>query len=167
MKTAVENSVRHEEASAFVAVASERLFRYLDDPSRLGAHMSRPSLMMGGGHMTYVLDEARGQAVGSHIKMSGSAFGMKLSLDEIVMEREPPRRKVWRTVGEPALIVIGSYEMGFEVTPMREGASLRVWIDYDLPRTWPARVFPVLATFYARWCVRQMVRDALSAVAAK
>lgn len=117
--------------------------------------------------MTYVLDEARGQAVGSHIKMSGSAFGMKLSLDEVVVERVPPRRKVWRTVGEPALIVIGSYEMGFEVTPMREGASLRVWIDYDLPRTWPVRAFSVLATFYARWCVRQMVRDALSAVAVK
>lgn len=157
---------RHEEASAYVAATPERLFAHLDDQTRLGAHMSRPSLMMGGGHMAYVLDQARGQAVGSHIRMSGSAFGAKLSLDEIVVERAPPRRKVWRTVDEPALIVIGSYEMGFEVTPARDGANLRVWIDYNLPRKGIGRVFPALAAFYARWCVRQMVRDAASVVAA-
>ena len=52
----VPNLVHHEEASAYVAATLERLFAHLDDQTRLGAHMSRPSLMMGGGHMAYVLD---------------------------------------------------------------------------------------------------------------
>lgn len=167
MKPASTNFARHEEATASIPATPERLFTHLDDQTRLGAHMSRPSLMMGGGEMRYVLDETRGQAVGSHIRMNGKAFGVKLSLDEVVQERVPPRRKVWRTVGEPKLIVIGSYEMGFELTPTNGGARLVVWIDYDLPRKGLGRIFPALAVFYARWCVRRMVRDAVDGAAAQ
>jgi hypothetical protein len=68
--------------------------------------------MMGGGRMTYEFDEGRGQAIGSNIKRGGSAFGLDLSIDEVIIERDPPRRKVWRTVGHPRLLVVGAYEMG-------------------------------------------------------
>jgi hypothetical protein len=153
---------RHAEASARVSATAERLFAYLDDQTRLAAHMSRPSVMMGGGRMTYDFDQAKGQAVGSHIRMGGSAFGLKLFVDEVVTEREPPRRKVWQTVADPKLIIIGQYRMGFEVMPATGGAALRVWIDYDLPSRGPGRHFPALADFYARWCIRRMVDDARS-----
>ena len=152
---------RHKEASVEVAVTPERLFAHLDDQTRLAAHMSRPSLMMGGGRMTYDFDEARGQAVGSHIRMGGKAFGLKLFVDEVVTERVPPTRKVWRTVGNPTLIVIGHYEMGFEVAPAKGGAMLRVWVDYDLPPRGLGRMMPVLADSYANWCVQRMARDAV------
>ena len=112
--------------------------------------------------MTYDFDEARGQAIGSHIRVRGSAFGFRLSLDEVVTERTPPRCKIWQTVGKPKLIVIGCYEMGFEVKPATGGAALRVWIDYDLPRRGLGRVIPVLADLYARWCVQRMAGDALN-----
>ena len=46
-------------------------------------------------------DAFGGQSVGSHIRMSGRILGLKLSLGEIVREREPPTRKVWETVGVP------------------------------------------------------------------
>src|SRR3990167_6963246 len=77
--------------------------------------MGGPSAMMGGGRMTYAFDAQRGQAVGSHIRMGGEAFGLRLFVDEVVTVRDPPRRKVWRTTGEPRLIIIGAYEMGFEI----------------------------------------------------
>jgi len=153
---------RHQEASAEVAATCERVFAQLDDQTRLAAHMARPSMMMGGGRMTYEFDQARGQAVGSHIRMGGSAFGLKLFVDEVVTQREPPRRKVWQTVADPKLMVIGHYRMGFEVTPVSGRTALRVWIDYDLPPRGPGRVIPALADFYARWCVRRMVEDARS-----
>jgi len=47
--TADANLPRHEEASADIAATPERTFAHLDDQTRLAAHMSRPSLMMGGG----------------------------------------------------------------------------------------------------------------------
>ena len=142
---------RHRQASVQVAATPERLFAHLDDQTRLAAHMARPSMMMGGGRMTYDFDAGRGQVVGSHIRMGGRAFGLGLFVDEVVTERAPPRRKVWRTVGRPRLIIIGDYEMGSETTPIRGGAGLRVWIDYDPAPRGPGRLVPGLADAYARW----------------
>ena len=154
---------RHMEASAHVAAEPHRVFALLDDQTRLAEHMGKPSLMMGGGKMTYELDEQKGQAVGSHIRMGGSAFGLRLFLDEVVTERIPPRRKVWQTVGTPRLVVIGTYEMGFELTGADAGSALRVWIDYDLPPRGLGRFVPALGDAYARWCVKQMASDAVRA----
>ena len=75
--------------------------------------------------------------------------------------REPPLKKTRETVGEPRLLVIGSYRMGFDLTPDGTKVQLRVEIDYYLPTkgiTWLlGRLF---GQAYARWCTQQMVRDA-------
>ncbi len=86
--------MRHMETSARIAAEPHEVFARLDDQTRLAEHMSKPSLMMGGGKMTYEFDEQKGQSVGSQIRMGGSAFGLQVSLDEVVTERIPPRRKV-------------------------------------------------------------------------
>ena len=154
---------RHMETLARVAGEPHKVFAHLDDQTRLAEHMSKPSLMMGGGKMTYEFDEQKGQSVGSHIRMGGSAFGLQLSLDEVVTERIPPRRKVWQTVGTPRLVVIGSYEMGFELSATDQGSALRVWIDYELPPRGLGRFVPALGDAYARWCVNRMASDAILA----
>lgn len=152
--------MRRTEATAIVNALPESLFARLDDQSRLADHMGRPSLMTGGGRMTYSFDEGKGRAVGSHILMGGNAFGLNLSVDEVVTQREPPRLKSWRTVGTPKLIVIGGYELGFEITPESAGSRLRVWISYDRPAGGLGRWAPFLGDLYARWCVGRMVADA-------
>lgn len=155
---------RHFEASCTLPATAAAVFAHLDDQSRLAAHMAKPSPMMGGGSMTYDLDAGRGMVVGSHIKMGGSAFGLTLFVDEVVIERDPPCRKRWRTVGVPRLLIIGGYEMGFELDPQPGGSRLRVWIEYALPRPFFARLLGlVFAGFYARWCVSRMVADASAA----
>jgi hypothetical protein len=140
------------------------VFAQLDDQTRLAAHMQKSSAMMGGGSMAYEFDEGRGQAVGSHIRMTGAAFGLRLEVDEVVTERTPPARKDWRTTGEPRLLVISAYEMGFALAPASQGSRLEVWIDYVVARRplwrWLAAL---LAAAYARWCVRRMVLDAVKA----
>jgi hypothetical protein len=152
----------HCEVTAYVPAGPERVFARLDDQKRLAEHMRRPSLMMGGGRMAYVFDAGAGQAVGSRFRMSGRAFGLRLSVDQVVTERDPPRRKSWRTTGEPRLLIIGKYEMGFEVAPAAQGSNLRVWIDYDPPSLrWPG--VKLLTKAYARWCVDQMAKDAVRA----
>lgn len=153
---------RHEECSEAVAATPERVFALIDDPERLTGHMSQPSWRMGGGSMQTALDEGGGRELGSHIRVHGRVFGLELSLDEVVTERQPPTRKVWETVGTPKLLVIGSYRMGFEATPRESGSLLRVFIDYDLPASWPGRwLGRAFGTYYARWCTRTMVRDAV------
>jgi hypothetical protein len=149
---------RHLESSAFIDASSEDVFAFVDDHSRFSSHMSESSWMMGGGRMVVELDEAKGQAVGSHIRLSGRVFGVSLYLDEVVKRRDPPTNKVWETVGAPRLLVIGPYSMGVQITPERGGSRLRVFIDYQLPDDpvtyWLGWLFGGL---YARWCAAQML----------
>ena len=150
----------HDESSAFVSASPERVFALIDDHERLSSHMSQSSWQMGGGRMKTTLDERRGQSVESHIRVSGRVLGLELSLDEVVTERQPPTRKVWETVGSPRLLVIGPYRMGFEMTPRGSGALLRVFIDYAMPSSWPARwLGRVFGGYYAHWCTQSMVND--------
>ena len=124
---------RHEEHSEPINASAERVFNKLDDQTRLSAHMSKRSWKLGWGKMETVLDAQQGRSVGSHIVLRGRVFGIQLYLDEVVITRTPPLQKTWETVGEPRLLVIGSYRMGFNLTPDGTKAQLRVAIDYDLP----------------------------------
>ena len=158
---------RHHESRGFVRAPISDLFTHLDDHSRLSSHMSKSSWMMGGGRMDTIVDAQRGQAVGATLKLEGVVFGVRLFVEEVVTERRPPHRKVWETVGMPRLLVIGSYRMGFDLTPRPGGSELRVFIDYALPEKgfarWLGRLF---GGYYARWCTRRMVADAAKAFAA-
>lgn len=155
---------RYYEASRALPVSPDALFAHLDDQTRLGAHMETSSAMMGGGRMTFAFDAERGMAVGSRIHRGGSAFGLTLSVDEVVTVREPPRRKAWRTIGKPRLLIIGGYEMGFEIADVLDGCELTVRIDYWLPRgSVGALLGRLFSGFYARWCVGRMVADAAEA----
>ncbi len=104
------------QAIADVATSADVLFAYLDDQASLGSHMQKPSMMMLGGRMSYEFDEARGRAVGSVVKMRGTILGLVLSVEEVIIDRQPSRRKVWETRGPPNLLVIGGYRMGFEMS---------------------------------------------------
>ena len=150
-----------DEATVEVRAAPDELFEHLDDQARLGTHMEKPSMMMMGGRMTYEFDEAKGRAVGSVIKMGGSFLGIRLFVEEVVTERDPPRRKVWETRGHPRILIIGAYRMGFEITSSGAHSRLRIFIEYDRPLSAIGRVLGgAAAPIYARWCVKRMADDA-------
>lgn len=80
-------------AKARIAAEPQQVLDRLDDQAKLAAHMTKSSAIMVGGRMTYDFDAEGGQAVGSHMRMGGSAFGLRILVDEVVTVREPPRRK--------------------------------------------------------------------------
>lgn len=145
-----------------VDAEAQRLFEHLDDPRRLSAHMGRPSAMMAGGTMDLTTDAGGGRAIGSVYRLHGKVLGLELDVSSRVEEREPPLRKVWRTVGEPRLLVVGRYRMGFDITPLERGCRLGVFIEYACPerRPWLGRLF---GAAYAAWCTHSMAFDARSA----
>jgi hypothetical protein len=152
---------RHCQSMVHVEAPPDAVFSYLDDHSRLSAHMSKRSWMMAGSRMALELDAAEGRAVGSKIRLSGRVLGLMLFVDEVVIQRDPPERKVWETTSEPRLLIIGRYRMGFEIQPIDSGSRLTVFIDYALPKAFPARWFGrIFGRLYAQWCTRRMVNEA-------
>ena len=156
----------HHRTEVNVAVDTSKLFACLDDHRRLAGHMEKPSLMMAGATMQVGMDALKGQAVGSVIRITGRVLGLNLAVDEVVTERVPPLRKTWETRGEPRLLVIGSYRMGFSITPLQDGSRLAVFIDYQLPLHGVSRLLALLfGRTYAAWCTRRMTADAIAAFA--
>ncbi len=151
----------HDQSQAIVSGSQSDVFAYLDDQTRLAAHMGKRSMMMLGGRMTYQFDAAQGRAVGSVILMGGSCLGLSLAVEEVVTERTPPSTKRWETRGPQRLLVIDSYVMGFVTRGMGARTEVRVFIDYRLPSGLAGRWLGwVFAPIYARWCVSRMVKDA-------
>jgi hypothetical protein len=157
----IEMEPRHFEARAHIAAPRPQVFEFLDDHVRLVSHMSKSSWTMGGGRMVLDADSGEGRTVGSKLRLSGRAFGIKLQVEEVITKRTPPQRKVWETVGAPRLLVIGHYKLGFELLPAGDGTEARVFIDYDLPTGFVSRLLgTALASMYAKWCVTRMIDDA-------
>ena len=157
----------HFDFAALVEASAEQLFAELDDQERLSAHMMKSSAMMGGSMMRFEFDERRGRAVGSRMRLFGKVLGFSLEVIEAVTEREPPRRKMWETIGEPRLLVIGAYRMGFAIEPGDRGCRLNVFIDYELPRGLWRIAGTLFGGLYARWCARNMAEGAAEHFARK
>src|SRR5262245_36058332 len=135
-------------------------FAHLDDFKKLSAHMERSSARLMGSKMTITTDALGGRVLGSKVRMDGQVLGMRLSLEEVVTEREPPFKKAWQTI-DAKLLVIGQYRLGFDLSPSGHHWLLRVFIDYDLPHRGFARwLGKLLGKTYARWCTEQMANDA-------
>lgn len=150
----------HYETTATLHASIGAAFAYLDDFYKVSAHMEKSSGMMMGSKMSIDVDEREGRSVGSTVTMRGRMLGMQLSLREVVTERTPPTRKAWRTV-DTDLMVIGAYQLGFELRENGPATVLRVFIDYELPQKgagrWLGRLF---GRTYANWCTEKMASDA-------
>jgi len=150
--------IRHYEDSVIIPASPRQVFEYVDDHSHFSSHMSKPSLMTGGGRMDVQTDAGHGQTIGSHIRLSGKVFGTNLFLDEVITKYEPPHHKEWQTVGNLRLLAIGHYRMGLEINPGNEDSRLRVFIDYELPKSLSQRLLGYLfGRMYAKWCVKQII----------
>ncbi|CAG9183929.1 SRPBCC family protein [Cupriavidus pinatubonensis] len=150
----------HFESGVTLNATPEIAFSYLDDFRMLSAHMETSTAMMMGSKMRITLDALEGRAVGSKVRMDGKIFGMTLSLEEVVMQRQPPLSKSWQTINAK-LLVIGQYRLGFALSPSDGRSLLRVFIDYELPQHGLARwLGKLFGKMYARWCTEQMANDA-------
>lgn len=93
--------------------------------------------------------------------MAGSRMTIAMDAKEAVTDYDRPRSKAWETIGEPRLLVIGPYRMGFTLLPRNGASSLRVFIDYAPPSQGASLlVGRLFGNYYARWCTTRMARDA-------
>lgn len=148
--------------SATLSGTANEVFTRLDDPARLGRHMTKPSAMMLGGRMYYVLGPEQGRQVAARIDIRGSFLGLRIWADQVVVVHDPPESKVWKTLPGERLLAIGPYQLGFTIrTVVENELELQVFIDYDLPSGLFGRFLgTLLGGLYARWCVASILKDA-------
>lgn len=152
--------LKHYQEVVDVVASPKEIFDYVDNHLNFSSHMNKSSMMMGGGKMKTELDADQGKVVGSHIKMSGNVLGINLFLDEVITQHIPPYRKVWETVGTPNLLVIGTYELGFEIAKENDKSEFKVFINYNLPEDGLFKLLGFLfGGIYAKWCVHQMIQS--------
>jgi hypothetical protein len=149
-----------------VAAPPARVFAWLDEPRHTGWHMSRPSPAMLGGALRVERLSDTVTGVGATYRSWGRVLGLPIDFTTVVTQWVVNREKVWRTTGDPRLIVLGHFEMRFSIDPVGDGGTrLVLALDYDLPSGRLGRLLGrALAAPYARWCLRRMSRDAKAAL---
>lgn len=152
--------LKHYEEAKIISASPNEIFEFVDDPLNLSKHMEEPKPLMLWGWMKNTPDEGGGKKVGSVMRIKGSVLGIGISLAERVIEREVPSHKAWQTFDRINLLVIGHYTMGFDVSEQDNNSNLRVYIDYELPKSKKTKLLGILfGKLYAKWCVRQMLND--------
>lgn len=150
-----------------IQAPAEQVFAYVDDIRNVGWHMTeRSSMAMMGSRLELEILSQQPTGLGATYRYSGTMMGLSLDFSESVTRYVRNREKVWRTIGEPRLLIISSYEMRLAVEPLSAASSrLTISIAYELPRSafWSI-VGRLLAGPYSRWCLRQMVGDAKRAL---
>jgi len=150
-----------------IQAPAHEVFAHIDDIRNVGWHMTEQSsmAMMGSKLKLEVRSEQR-TGLGATYRYSGKMMGLTLDFSESVTKYVPNREKVWRTIGEPRLLIMSSYEMRLAVEPQPPSSSrLTISIAYELPRSWCWRFVGILlAGWYSRWCLRRMCQDAKRAL---
>lgn len=147
---------RHYEEDVFVPAEVQDVFDYVDDHAKYYSHVIEFARILRG-RMALETDDGHGRSVGSHIRLSGRVFGRALSLEEVVTRREPPRSKVWETVGVPRFLIVGRYRYSVDIEPQGTGCLLSVSFDFTPPED-SGRLRLFLSRRYARTCAREMTR---------
>jgi Polyketide cyclase / dehydrase and lipid transport len=152
-----------------VRAPAEAVFAHVDDIRNLGWHMtSRSSMAMMGSRLRLDVLSDQPTGLAATYRYSGTVMGLSIDFSESVTKYLPPREKAWRTIGEPRLLIIASYEMRVAIERLSSSLSqLTISIGYELPRSAFWRMVGLfLARPYSRWCLRRMLRDSQHALEA-
>ena len=87
---------RHCERSVELKSPCDAVFTHLDDFTHFGEHMTRSSWMMAGSRMRYEFDAAQGRAAGALVRLLGSFLGLRIQIEERVVERTCPTGRCGR-----------------------------------------------------------------------
>ena len=146
--------------TALVGASTEQVFAYVDDIRNLARHMSEnPSMPMMGSKLTLEIVTPEPTGVGATYRYTGKMLGLVLDFSETVTTYIAGREKIWRTIGNPKLLILRGYEMRVLVEPVTPATTnLTISIDYELPVSGFWRITGwLLGDAYSRWCLTGMV----------
>jgi hypothetical protein len=148
------------EKDILIHASADEVFRFMDDTSKTGMHMSQNSSMMMGSKLTLEWLSPNKSGVGTTTRWYGKMMGMAIDFTQSVTHWVPDHEKTWATFSGAKIIVYSWYRMGFKLKETYEGTYVRLFISYERPKSFFFRILSFLfAGIYARWCLRNMLRD--------
>lgn len=145
--------------------APGKVFHYLDDLGVTGMHMTQSSPMMMGSKLKLEYLTPHHTGPGTRYRWSGTMMGMKMDFTVEVTKWMPGVEKTWETIGEAKMIIYSWYRMHFQLSQEGNFTITKLSITYEKPNGWLLKVISfLLADWYCRWCLRNMLRDAGHAV---
>ena len=138
----------------------QKVFAFMDDLSKTGMHMTENSMMMMGSKL--MLEQLPGpcRGVGATFHWHGKVMGMPVDITETVTKWIEGQEKVWETIGQPKIIILGWYRMILKTKPSKEGTLASLQIDYTQPDGWFYKLlYFLLSRWYCNWCLNNMLND--------
>ncbi len=155
----------HLSQSVQIAASPAAVFAHVDDIHNTGWHMEKSSMPLMGSKMNVEVLSDNHSGLGATYRWTGQVLGMPLDFTETVVKWVPNKERVWRTIGEPKIIIMDNYEMAFVVRPVGVGSEFTVEISYELPKTFFGKFLGlVLGNWYSKWCLNSMCNDAKAAL---
>jgi hypothetical protein len=139
----------------------QQVFTTIDDLGVTGMHMTKSSTMMMGSKLNLQFLSPHKSGVGSRYRWSGKMMGLTMDFTVEVKKWVDGKEKVWETIGPTKLIIYSWYRMMLNVKPAGEKSEATLSIAYEKPKGLFNRILCFLvADWYCRWCLRQMLGDA-------
>src|SRR4029453_839428 len=93
-----------------IRAPAETVFAHVDDIRNLGWHMTgRSSMAVVGARLRLDVLSDQPTGLAATYRYSGTVMGLSIDFSESVTKYLPPREKVWRTIGEPRLLLLALY----------------------------------------------------------
>jgi hypothetical protein len=133
----------HLDETVMISAPPAVVFAWIDDPQNTGWHMSRSSVAMLGAVLHTEQVSSNQSGLDATYRSHGRILGLPVDFTARVTRWVPDREKIWRTIGEPRLIVLGAFEMQLTIAPEAGGCRLAAGIDYTLPKSWAGRLLAI------------------------
>ena len=138
----------------------EKVFSYMDNLGNTGMHMMQSSSMMMGSKLKLELLSENATGLNAKFRWYGNMMGIKMDFTVDVTKWIKDKEKVWETVGDAKMIILGWYQMRLQLTPITEGTKAELSIAYTYPKKILGKILTFfLAQWYANWCLKSMLSN--------
>ena len=132
----------------------------MDNIANTGMHMTKSSKPMMGSKLDLKQLSENATGLNAKFRWFGKMMGFTMDFTVVVTKWIKDKEKIWETIGEAKMIIMGWYQMRLVISP--EGANTKA--ELSIAYTKPKNIFLkfiafFLAPLYANWCLNNMLKD--------
>ena len=150
-----------------IKVLPEKVFGYMDNINNTGMHMTKSSKPMMGSKLKLKQLSENATGLYSKFRWYGKMMWFTMDFTVVVTKWVKDKEKVWETIGDAKMIILGWYQMSLAISPTFAGryTKAELSIAYTKPKNYFFKFIAFfLAPLYANWCLNNMLHDSKRAL---